>query len=92
MLYTVLGISFKKGNFKDKSTGETKPYDNVIFHCCFEPIDEFTEGKSVSDIKIKRKFLKLSDGELIKKIGSDCDFELTPYGNSFVYTGVRFLS
>lgn len=92
MIYTILGVTFKKGTFTDKTSGEVKPYDNVIFNCCFEPIDEHTEGKSVAEIKIKRRFLEKSDGELIKLIGSNVDFELTPYGNSFVYTGIRILS
>lgn len=91
MIYNIVGVQFRKGEFTDSKTGEVKAYDNLIFNCVYQPIDDNTEGMSVSEIKIKRKFIEASNGEVIKMINHKAEFELMPYGKSFIYTGIKLL-
>ena len=91
MIYTIVGVQFKKGEFTDSKTGEVKAYDNLIFNCIYQSVDDYTEGMSVTEVKIKRKFIEKTNGEVISMINHKAEFELTPYGKSFVYTGIKLI-
>lgn len=89
----VHGVSFRKGQFTRRETGEVISYDNVVFHVSLPSTDPLTSGDEVLQVKIKRSLVNLSDDKIRSLPGSDVIFDITPKSNGtgFNYSGITVI-
>ena len=92
MKYECIGVSFRKGQFTNQETGQVIDYNNVVFHCIHDSIDDSTYGMQYTGFKIKRNLLEYNENEIKQFIGHDVSFDLVPNGQKFEIVGINLVN
>lgn len=86
MIYTIHGLKISKGT--NRTTN--KEFNFVKFYATFTSPDRYVIGSEVKEFIVQRDRLSnYADEDLKKLIGHDVDFEIVPYNDRVVYTGIN---